>query len=210
MTRDASDVTRFADRPAASPGFLLWHVTLAWQRALAAVLVPLGLTHVHFVLLACSWWLSEQGEVPNQLTLARQAGTDIKMTSQVVRKLEAKGLLARKIDPADTRARAGCARPRQASASPSAPSPPSKLRTSASSASKPTRSRPSCNDSSPPSTGRPSRSAESGRLPHCVPTPWRNERGRCSRSCRSWGAYVFSARGWRLPGACPLARGATR
>jgi len=105
MTRDASDVTRFADGPAASPGFLLWHVTLAWQRALAAVLVPLGLTHVQFVLLACSWWLSEQGEVPNQLTLARQAGTDIKMTSQVVRKLEDKGLLARKIDPADTRAR---------------------------------------------------------------------------------------------------------
>jgi DNA-binding MarR family transcriptional regulator len=105
MTRNAGDVTRFPDGPAASPGFLLWHVTLAWQRALAAVLVPLGLTHVQFVLLACSWWLSEQGEVPNQLTLARQAGTDIKMTSQVVRKLEAKGLLARKIDPVDTRAR---------------------------------------------------------------------------------------------------------
>ena len=105
MTRDAGHVTRFADGPAASPGFLLWHITLAWQRALAAVLAPLELTHVQFVLLACTWWLSEHGEVPNQLTLARQAGTDIKMTSQVVRKLEAKGLLAREIDPADTRAR---------------------------------------------------------------------------------------------------------
>ncbi len=60
---------------------------------------------MQFVLLACTWWLGEQGEVPNQLQLAVQAGTDVKMTSQVVRKLQAKGLLDREVDPADTRAR---------------------------------------------------------------------------------------------------------
>jgi DNA-binding MarR family transcriptional regulator len=97
--------SRFADGPAASPGFLLWHLTLAWQRAVAGALAPLELTHVQFVLLACAWWLDEQGCTPNQLQLARQAGTDVKMTSQVVRKLEAKGLLERTVDPADTRAR---------------------------------------------------------------------------------------------------------
>ena len=43
--------------------------------------------------------------LPHQLQLARQAGTDVKMTSQVVRRLEAKGLLEREVDPADTRAR---------------------------------------------------------------------------------------------------------
>jgi DNA-binding MarR family transcriptional regulator len=88
-------VTRYPQGPAASPGFLLWHLTLAWQRAVTAVLEPLGLTHVQFVLLACTWWLSSQGQVPNQLQLARQAGTDVKMTSQVERRLEAKGLLDR-------------------------------------------------------------------------------------------------------------------
>jgi DNA-binding MarR family transcriptional regulator len=98
-------VTRYPQGPAASPGFLLWHLTLAWQRAIAAVLEPLGLTHVQFVLLACAWWLGRQGQVPNQLQLARQAGTDVKMTSQVVRRLEAKGLLDRQVDPGDTRAR---------------------------------------------------------------------------------------------------------
>jgi DNA-binding MarR family transcriptional regulator len=98
-------VTRYPQGPAASPGFLLWHLTLAWQRAIAAVLEPLGLTHVQFVLLACAWWLSRQGQVPNQLQLARQAGTDVKMTSQVVRRLEAKGLLDRHVDPGDSRAR---------------------------------------------------------------------------------------------------------
>lgn len=98
-------VTRYPEGPAASPGFLLWHLTLAWQRAVTAVLEPLGLTHVQFVLLACAWWLGRQGEVPNQLQLARQAGTDVKMTSQVVRRLEAKGLLDRRVDPGDSRAR---------------------------------------------------------------------------------------------------------
>jgi DNA-binding MarR family transcriptional regulator len=98
-------VSRFPDGPAASPGFLLWHITLAWQRAVAAALGPLELTHVQFVLLACAWWLHEQGSTPNQLQLARQAGTDVKMTSQVVRRLEAKGLVERTVDPVDTRAR---------------------------------------------------------------------------------------------------------
>jgi len=91
--------------PADSPGFLLWHATLRWQRGIAAALAPLGLTHVQFVLLATTWWLNSRGEDPNQLALARQAGTDVKMTSQVLRKLETKGLIQRDVDAADTRAR---------------------------------------------------------------------------------------------------------
>jgi DNA-binding MarR family transcriptional regulator len=91
--------------PGESPGFLLWHATLRWQRDIAAALAPLDLTHVQFVLLACAWWLNTQGERPNQLTLARQAGTDVKMTSQVLRTLEKKGLVEREVDPADTRAK---------------------------------------------------------------------------------------------------------
>ena len=91
--------------PNDSPGFLLWHVTLRWQRDIATALAPLGLTHVQFVLLATTWWLNSRGEDPNQLTVARQAGTDVKMTSQVLRKLETKGLIRRDVDTADTRAK---------------------------------------------------------------------------------------------------------
>ncbi|WP_249020018.1 MarR family winged helix-turn-helix transcriptional regulator [Conexibacter sp. S30A1] len=98
-------MSRFPEGPASSPGFLLWRLTLSWQRAITSALAPTGLTHVQFVLLACTWWLTDQGDAPNQLQLAHQAGTDPKMTSQVLRKLEAKGLLTREIDPADTRAR---------------------------------------------------------------------------------------------------------
>jgi DNA-binding MarR family transcriptional regulator len=91
--------------PGQSPGFLLWHTTLRWQREVAAALAPLDLTHVQFVLLACTWWLNEHGERPTQIALAAQAGTDVKMTSQVVRMLERKGLVERAVDPDDTRAR---------------------------------------------------------------------------------------------------------
>ena len=91
--------------PEQSAGFLLWHVTLRWQRAIAKALAPLDLTHVQFVLLASIWWLNQQGEEPNQLTLARHAGVDVKMTSQVIRSLEGKDLVERTADPADARAR---------------------------------------------------------------------------------------------------------
>jgi DNA-binding MarR family transcriptional regulator len=91
--------------PNDSPGFLLWHATLRWQRGIAKALAPLDLTHVQFVLLACTWWLNEQGERPTQIALAAQAGTDVKMTSQVLRSLERKGLIEREVDAADTRAR---------------------------------------------------------------------------------------------------------
>lgn len=93
------------EQPEDSPGFLLWHVTLRWQRDIAAALKPLGLTHVQFVLLASTWWLNTHDQQPTQVALAAHAGTDVKMTSQVIRTLEQKGLITREIDAADTRAR---------------------------------------------------------------------------------------------------------
>jgi DNA-binding MarR family transcriptional regulator len=97
--------TRF-DAPERSPGFLLWRVTLAWQRRIRAALTAHDLTHVQFVLLASLWWLeSHHPDAPTQATLAEQAGTDPMMTSQVLRKLEARGLLERAVDASDTRAR---------------------------------------------------------------------------------------------------------
>ena len=69
-------------------------------------LAPHDLTHVQFVLLASLWWLEEHdGQPPTQVRLAAQAGTDPMMTSQVIRKLEARGLLERAIDPLDARTR---------------------------------------------------------------------------------------------------------
>jgi len=61
---------------------------------------------VQFVLLTSTWWLTHQGgERPSQRRLADFAGTDVMMTSQVLRTLEARGLLNRETDSRDSRAR---------------------------------------------------------------------------------------------------------
>lgn len=92
--------------PGESPGLLLWRVTLAWQRQITAALRPLGLTHVQFVLLTSTWWLTTHGgERPTQKRVADFAGTDVMMTSQVLRTLQGKGLITRHEAQADARAK---------------------------------------------------------------------------------------------------------
>src|ERR1700685_3320477 len=87
--------------PEQSPGFLLWRVTLSWQRQMRAALAPPDLTPVHVVPLPSLWGLDEHGSgPPTQAQLAEQAGTDLMMTSQVVRKLAGRGPVTRGRDTA--------------------------------------------------------------------------------------------------------------
>jgi DNA-binding MarR family transcriptional regulator len=94
--------TEFADADD-STGLALWRVTNHWQAAQRAALQPFDITHVQFVLLASLTWLD--AESPTQNALAAHAGTDPMMTSQVLRALEAKGLVERRAHPTDGRAR---------------------------------------------------------------------------------------------------------
>ncbi len=58
------------------------------------------------MLLASLWWLGHNtSQPPSQIQLAEHAGTDPMMTSQVIRKLAARGLLDRHPNPTDSRAR---------------------------------------------------------------------------------------------------------
>jgi len=86
---------------------LLWHVGLRWQSLLAKRLEPIELTPAQFTLLATVLWLERaQGdEPPVQREVAAYAGVDPMMTSQVLRGLEERGLVQRRDDPADRRAR---------------------------------------------------------------------------------------------------------
>jgi hypothetical protein len=73
MTRGGNQSEEAVDslEPGDNPGFLLWRVSLRWQRLMTATLRPFGLTHVQFVLLASLWWLTEKaGERPTQRRLA--------------------------------------------------------------------------------------------------------------------------------------------
>jgi DNA-binding MarR family transcriptional regulator len=96
--------TRFAG-PKESPGFLLWKVSNAWQRRQRAALQPLGLTHSQFVVLATATWFGSS-EALTQARLAELSGVDPMTTSQVLRTLEAAGLLERRDHPDDPRAKA--------------------------------------------------------------------------------------------------------
>ena len=86
-----------------SPGFLLWHATLRWQRIVTAALQDVGLTHVQFLVLGSCWWLSKTSGIPSQREIALHSGLDQVMTSQVVRALERDGLLQRDRDETDGR-----------------------------------------------------------------------------------------------------------
>ena len=88
-----------------STGFLLWRVTMLWQRRIAAALRPHELTQVQFALLASLLWLSRSERSITQSTLARHAKLDVMMTSQVLRALEVRGLIERNVHPSDTRAK---------------------------------------------------------------------------------------------------------
>lgn len=95
-------LTKF-DAAHQSPGYLLWLMSNKWQAEQRLALKPLDLTHVQFVLLACVVYAPD-GESLTQIQLAERAQTDPMMTSQVVRKLEAKGLVRRTSDAQDKRA----------------------------------------------------------------------------------------------------------
>ncbi len=89
----------------ASPGFLLWQVSMVWQRKVSASLKPHSFTQAQFVLLASLMWLSRQEKNITQVHLAQHAKMDVMTVSQVLRTLEKKKYLLREAHPQDTRAK---------------------------------------------------------------------------------------------------------
>jgi DNA-binding MarR family transcriptional regulator len=91
-------------RPEQSLGYMFWQTSNMWQRRMVKALKPTGLTPVQLVLLAGVAWLEREAEPITQARLARQAKTDVMMTSQVLKKLESKGLVSKKPSESDARA----------------------------------------------------------------------------------------------------------
>ncbi len=105
MSLDWPQVSRFTT-PEYSVGYLLWQVLHMWQRRASEGLAEIGLTHMQFTLLAGLGWLGRHGDAPTQAALAAHCQIDAMTVSQVVRKLEAKGMVTRTDHPDDTRAKA--------------------------------------------------------------------------------------------------------
>lgn len=109
LARDptAHEVMDLLDLGSESPGLALWHAENRWQAKMRATLKPYELTHVQFALLAHLTWLAvrEPERTLTQIQLAEFAATDPMMTSQVLRALERKDLVERRVDPGDRRVR---------------------------------------------------------------------------------------------------------
>jgi DNA-binding MarR family transcriptional regulator len=93
------------EHPEESTGFLLWQVSMLWQRSVNDVLGECGLTHAQFVVLAAAGWLTHQTESVTQTDIANHANIDKMMTSTILRGLQENGLIIRTEHETDTRAK---------------------------------------------------------------------------------------------------------
>lgn len=92
--------------PAAGRGAMLERVATAWHLQLRTALAPLDLTPAQFRLLVAVAWLNARGTAVRQSDVSEHANADPVMTSEVLRTLEARGLVARAPHPTDRRAKA--------------------------------------------------------------------------------------------------------
>ncbi|MGW0425076.1 MarR family winged helix-turn-helix transcriptional regulator [Streptomyces sp. NPDC003015] len=88
----------------ATPGFLVWRLSMKWRVAVDRAVAPLGLTHAQYSLVASLYGMQRGGERPSQRRLADQTGLEPLYVSKLARSLESAGLLERARDPRDPRA----------------------------------------------------------------------------------------------------------
>ncbi|MEK6493354.1 MarR family winged helix-turn-helix transcriptional regulator [Myroides odoratimimus] len=101
-----SDQVNFSFKtPEESSGYLLWQVTLLWQRTMKRELDKIDITHTQFVLISALGLLSKEGNSVTQIDIANHSNTDRMMVSKVLRTLEEKKVIKRKDHPVDTRAK---------------------------------------------------------------------------------------------------------
>ncbi len=86
---------------------LLTQAGAAWRRQAEASLQEVGLTHPQFMIMSGLERLTREGQV-NQIALARHCMMDVATTSQILCTLERKGLVERRHNSMDHRAKFPC------------------------------------------------------------------------------------------------------
>lgn len=105
MREEKSSVAELAV-PENSLGFLLWQVSQSWRRHFVAGLKSLDLTDLEFCVLSGVNYLTlRNGEAPTQVAVANYFAVNVMTVSQLVRRLEKRGLIRRRPHATDTRAR---------------------------------------------------------------------------------------------------------
>jgi DNA-binding MarR family transcriptional regulator len=86
-------------------GYLIWRVSKYWQRGKHKILGEFGLTGSQLELLGTIYHMSRQKVEATQILLSQETEIDPMTTSTILRNLQKKGLISRKVSSADTRAR---------------------------------------------------------------------------------------------------------
>ena len=86
-----------------SPGLLLWQTTTLWQHAIKKALLPYGVTHPHFVMLAILRWFFETKQYSTQAQIVIFSKLDKMTISNGLKILSQKELVARFESSLDTR-----------------------------------------------------------------------------------------------------------
>src|SRR3954449_2616210 len=87
----------------ATPGHLVWRLSMKWRVAVDRALAPRGVTHAQYVMLASLYGLERAGRTPSQRELADHTGLEALYVSKLARSLDADGLIQRPRDTVDTR-----------------------------------------------------------------------------------------------------------
>jgi DNA-binding MarR family transcriptional regulator len=93
------------DAPEESPGFLLWQVTMSWQRLIKKELELYGISHSQFVIMAILLWFSKKNVELTQVDLIKMSNLDKMTISKSLKKLVSIGLVTRYENLEDTRAK---------------------------------------------------------------------------------------------------------
>lgn len=88
----------------ATPGFLVWRLSMKWRVAVDRAVAPLGLTHAQYSLVASLYGMHSAGLRPSQRELADHTGLEPLYVSKLARALETAGVVDRTRDPVDPRA----------------------------------------------------------------------------------------------------------
>jgi len=85
-------------------GYVLLRAAQQYRLEIAKILHPYDMTPTQFFILMSIWYQTKHTAPPTQVQVAEYAAIDINVTSQVVRKLLARGLIERSVKPGDSRA----------------------------------------------------------------------------------------------------------
>lgn len=93
------------DKPKDSPGFLLWEVSITWQRMIKKALEPYDISHSEFVIMALTLWLTSNRNDVTQVMIVEMSKLDKMTVSKCLRDLFLRGFVQRIEHPKDTRAK---------------------------------------------------------------------------------------------------------